>query len=83
MLVASHHSRKDADLDHPYGHHRFETAASLALGLILAAAAPARAADLPKSTLDMLKALDADPSLLAGTEGEMTVPEAWIEAATQ
>ena len=42
---------------------------------------PARAADLPKSTLDMLKALDADPSLLAGTEGEMTVPEAWIEAA--
>lgn len=35
VLVASHHSRKDADEDHPYGHHRFETAASLALGLIL------------------------------------------------
>jgi len=37
VLFASHHSQKDADEDHPYGHHRFETAASLALGLILLA----------------------------------------------
>jgi cation diffusion facilitator family transporter len=35
VLVASHHSQKDADLDHPYGHQRFETAASLVLGVIL------------------------------------------------
>ncbi|HEY5308791.1 MAG TPA: cation diffusion facilitator family transporter, partial [Casimicrobiaceae bacterium] len=35
VLFASHHSKKDADLDHPYGHQRFETAASLALGVIL------------------------------------------------
>ena len=35
VLFASHHSQKDADLDHPYGHQRFETAASLGLGLIL------------------------------------------------
>jgi len=35
VLIASHHSRKDADTDHPYGHQRFETAASLALGLLL------------------------------------------------
>ncbi len=35
VLLASHHSRKDADADHPYGHHRFETGASLALGLML------------------------------------------------
>ena len=35
VLLASHHSRKDADADHPYGHHRFETGASLALGLLL------------------------------------------------
>jgi cation diffusion facilitator family transporter len=35
VLVAGHHSRKDADADHPYGHHRFETAASLVLGVIL------------------------------------------------
>jgi cation diffusion facilitator family transporter len=35
VLFASHHSQKDADLDHPYGHQRFETAASLALGLLL------------------------------------------------
>lgn len=37
VLIANHHSQKDADADHPYGHHRFETAASLALGLLLLA----------------------------------------------
>jgi cation diffusion facilitator family transporter len=37
VLFANHHSQKDADLDHPYGHHRFETAASLVLGLLLLA----------------------------------------------
>ena len=37
VLFASHHSKKDADEDHPYGHQRFETAASLALGLLLLA----------------------------------------------
>jgi cation diffusion facilitator family transporter len=35
VLLANHHSQKDADDDHPYGHHRFETAASLVLGLLL------------------------------------------------
>ncbi len=35
VLFASHHSKKDADEDHPYGHQRFETAASLVLGLML------------------------------------------------
>lgn len=35
VLFASHHSKKDADEDHPYGHQRFETAASLALGILL------------------------------------------------
>lgn len=37
VLFANHHSQKDADQDHPYGHQRFETAASLILGLILLA----------------------------------------------
>jgi len=37
VLLASHHSRKDADAEHPYGHQRFETAASLALGALLLA----------------------------------------------
>lgn len=35
VLFASHHSKKGADEDHPYGHQRFETAASLALGVLL------------------------------------------------
>ncbi len=37
VLLAGHHSRKDADDEHPYGHQRFETAASLALGGLLLA----------------------------------------------
>ena len=37
VLLAGHHSQKDADADHPYGHQRFETAASLVLGAILLA----------------------------------------------
>jgi len=35
VLFAGHHSKKDADADHPYGHQRFETAASLVLGVLL------------------------------------------------
>jgi len=35
VLFASHHSKKEADVDHPYGHQRFETAASLVLGTLL------------------------------------------------
>lgn len=37
VLFAGHHSKKDADEDHPYGHQRFETAASLIIGMILLA----------------------------------------------
>lgn len=37
VLFAGHHAKKDADEDHPYGHHRFETAASLVLGGLLLA----------------------------------------------
>ncbi len=36
VLLANYHSRHPADESHPYGHHRIETAASLALGLLLA-----------------------------------------------
>ncbi|HEY8905608.1 MAG TPA: cation diffusion facilitator family transporter [Rhodoferax sp.] len=37
VLLANQHSQKDADEDHPYGHQRFETAASLVLGVLLLA----------------------------------------------
>ena len=37
VLFAGHHSKKDADEKHPYGHQRFETAASLVLGTLLLA----------------------------------------------
>jgi cation diffusion facilitator family transporter len=35
VLLAARHSRKEPDADHQYGHHRFETAASMVLGLLL------------------------------------------------
>lgn len=35
VLIASRHSHRAADIEHPYGHQRFETAASLLLGLLL------------------------------------------------
>jgi len=37
VLVATRHSQKGADKQHPYGHQRFETAASLVLGALLLA----------------------------------------------
>ena len=37
VLLANRESSKEADAEHPYGHHRFETAASLILGLLLLA----------------------------------------------
>ena len=37
VLFANHHSQKDADEDHPYGHQRFETAASMIVGGLLLA----------------------------------------------
>ena len=35
VLIAAREGNKAADEDHPYGHHRFETAASLVLGVLL------------------------------------------------
>ena len=35
VLLANHHSRKEADSNHHYGHQRYENAASLILGLLL------------------------------------------------
>lgn len=35
VLFANNQSKKDPDTDHPYGHLRFETAASMVLGLLL------------------------------------------------
>ncbi len=35
VLIANHKSKKEADEDHPYGHYRYENAASLVLGALL------------------------------------------------
>jgi len=39
VLLAARHSKKDADVDHHYGHLRYENAASLVLGVLLLAVA--------------------------------------------
>lgn len=39
VLLAGRHSKKDADIDHHYGHLRYENAASLVLGVLLLAVA--------------------------------------------
>ena len=39
VLFATHHSNADADEDHPYGHARYETLATIALGVMLIAVA--------------------------------------------
>jgi len=35
VIFASHHANQEPDAEHPYGHGRFETAATLALGILL------------------------------------------------
>ena len=35
VIFASHHAHQKPDAEHPYGHGRFETAATLALGILL------------------------------------------------
>jgi cation diffusion facilitator family transporter len=61
VLFANHHSRKEADEDHPYGHQRFETAASMILGMILLAVA----AGMIWSALGRLKAPETIPLVQA------------------
>ena len=45
VLLATHHSNVDADEDHPYGHARYETLATIALGVMLIAVAVGVAID--------------------------------------
>ncbi len=39
VLFAAHHANKDADADHPYGHGRIETLATVVIGLLLSGVA--------------------------------------------
>jgi cation diffusion facilitator family transporter len=59
VLLASHHSGKDADEDHPYGHQRFENAAALALGMLLLAVG----AGMLWSAVQKLQAPESIPSV--------------------
>jgi cation diffusion facilitator family transporter len=76
VLFANYHSRHPADKSHPYGHHRIETAASLALGLLLAAtgaailwAAAVRLQDIERLPHVAPLALWAALATLAAKEG--------------
>lgn len=58
-------------------------AAVLVLGFLAASALPsfAATAPLPKATLEDLKKLKLEPSLLADIDKELTVPQAWVDGA--
>jgi iron(III) transport system substrate-binding protein len=45
------------------------------------AAASVAADDLPKATMEQLKAIHTDPSILAGIDDELKVPQGWIDGA--
>ena len=45
VLIAAKHSHREADEDHPYGHGRFETVVTVALGLLLIVVAGGIAVD--------------------------------------
>ena len=76
VLYANHKSSEDPDDEHPYGHGRFETAASLVLGLLLAAtgagilmAATGRLQNLGAAPPVGVAAIWAALITLAGKEG--------------
>ena len=69
VLFANQHSQKDPDDDHPYGHQRFETGASLVLGLLAVWRRLADDADLRKDVglfLAVTVRLLRRPALIAG-----------------
>ena len=76
VLLASRKGAEAADADHPYGHGRFETAASLVLGLVLAGtgvgiliAASARLQDIGSAPPVGVAAMWAALITLAAKEG--------------
>ncbi len=76
VLYANHKGAEDPDDEHPYGHGRFETAASLVLGLLLAAtgagilmAATGRLQNLGAAPPVGVAAIWAALITLAGKEG--------------
>lgn len=52
VLVAAKHSHREADEDHPYGHGRFETVVTVALGLLLIVVAGGIAVDAVRRMLE-------------------------------
>ena len=52
VLFAAKHSHRDADEEHPYGHGRFETVVTVALGLLLIVVAGGLAVDAVRRILE-------------------------------
>jgi cation diffusion facilitator family transporter len=61
VLVAAKHAGEEADEDHPYGHGRFETLATVALGMFLIVVAVGLAYDAALRVFD--KEVQAVPHL--------------------
>jgi len=52
VLIAAKHSHREADEEHPYGHGRFETVVTVALGLLLIVVAGGIAVDAVRRMLE-------------------------------
>jgi cation diffusion facilitator family transporter len=61
VLIAAHHANQEADDEHPYGHARFETLATVVLGLFLIAVGAALAADAVRRMLNPELLLSPEP----------------------
>ena len=51
------------------------------LAALLLAAVPARPAELPKATKEILQKTHLDPGILAGLDAELAMPAGWLDAA--
>jgi cation diffusion facilitator family transporter len=65
VLFAARHSNQDADEEHPYGHGRIETAATVGLGVLLIAVAIGIIMDAGQRLLDPALLLHPKPIALA------------------
>jgi ABC-type Fe3+ transport system substrate-binding protein len=55
--------------------------AAISLTLLVRTGAPLKATELPKASLDMLKSIEVEASLLDSVDSELVVPQAWIDGA--
>jgi cation diffusion facilitator family transporter len=77
VLVAAKHASHGADAEHPYGHARFETAATVFLGVLLLTVAAGIALDAGRRLLEPAQLLAPGVLALVGVIGSIVIKE-WL-----